>query len=115
MLIGRNTSNRSLTHPSKLLVHGITVAFNINSNIISKLKSRAVVYMTIRKPKLPEYGPRSWGVFTKSGGLSAQATDHYPMLFVHSRTVHHQSDGPSLLVTPLGSLGFRRQYINSCT
>ena len=42
--------------------------------------------------------------FTNSGGggvtssdwPSDRATDHCPMLFVHSRMVRHRSDGPSL-------------------
>ena len=36
--------------------------------------------------------------FTNSDGPSDQATDHCPMLFVHSRMVRPKSDSPSLLV-----------------
>ena len=38
------------------------------------------------------------GGFTYSDGLSDRATDHCPMLFVHSRKVRHRSDGPLLSV-----------------
>ena len=59
-----------------------------------------------------EFGGRqvkeSGGCFTNSDGLSDRATDHPPMLFVHSRMVRPQSDSPSLLVTqPPGRQGGR--------
>ena len=41
---------------------------------------------------------RPGGCFTHSVGPSDEATDHCPLLFVHSRMVRHQSNGPSLLV-----------------
>ena len=47
------------------------------------------------------------GRFKNSDGPSDRASDHRPMLCVHSRTVRHpvgrsvaSSDGPSLLVPP---------------
>ena len=42
--------------------------------------------------------PGPGGCFSNSDGPSDWATDHRPMLFVHSRMVRHRSDGPSLLV-----------------